>query len=121
MKISLNFDQDEFECPCSVCNNAEFKLDNLLLDNLQEVRTKIDKPLVITSGYRCTTHNIDVGGKKTSSHLKGRAADIATESSYYRFLLLRSLLTKFNRIGIGSNFIHVDVDIEKPENLIWVY
>jgi len=63
-----------------------------------------------------------VGGKETSSHLKGYAVDIKCEESPYRYLLVGGLLKAgFKRIGIGKNFIHADIDPEKVGSLIWVY
>lgn len=124
MLISRSFLRSEFECPCSLCEQSghnTFKIDNLLLDKLQEVRDEINKPVIINSGFRCPTHNTSVGGKITSSHIKGRAADIAILGSNYRYEVLRIFLSKFNRIGIGAEFIHIDCDNDKPQNLIWVY
>ncbi len=124
MLISRDFSQSEFECPCKICKESghnTFAIDNLLIDKLQEVRTELNKPVSINSGFRCPTHNKIVGGKFTSSHLKGKAADIAILGSSHRNEVLRIFLTKFNRIGIGSNFIHVDVDQDKSPNVIWVY
>lgn len=124
MLISENFLRSEFECPCVLCKEAghnTFQIDNILLDKLQEVRTELNKPVIINSGFRCPTHNKVVGGKITSSHLKGKAIDIAILGSSYRFEVLRIFPSIFNRIGIGANFIHVDVDQDKSPNVIWVY
>jgi len=78
--------------------------------------------IIITSGYRCEEHNREVGGKGTSSHPKGLAADIKCDDLSYRFLLVEALLKAgFTRIGIGKDFIHVDLDTDKTQNLIWVY
>jgi hypothetical protein len=36
--------------------------------------------------------------------------------------MIEALLTAgFNRIGISNRFIHVDVDEELPQNVIWTY
>ncbi len=76
----------------------------------------------INSGCRCIKHNAVVGGKPTSSHLIGWAADIAYAGSRRRFRLLKALLDAgFHRIGIGEEFIHVDDDPGKPGELIWLY
>jgi len=126
--IRRDFFRSEFECPCLVCtqdHHSKFVIDNLLLDKLQEVRDELNKAVIINSGFRCPTHNRTIGGKKTSSHLTGKAADVAILGSPYRYEVLRIFFTKFNRIGIGADFIHVDVDHEKLpeglEGLIWVY
>jgi uncharacterized protein YcbK (DUF882 family) len=53
-------------------------LDNLLqliFYVLQPLRDKVKRPIVITSGYRCKKVNQLTGGKTTSQHLNGKAAD----------------------------------------------
>ena len=49
---------------------------NLVTNVLQPVREKLGFPMTITSGYRSPALNKLVGGKPTSQHLKGEAADI---------------------------------------------
>jgi len=79
-------------------------------------------PLVIHSGCRCTPHNLTVGGKDDSSHLTGLAVDIRALSSPTRFRIIRSALNLgFTRIGIGSSFIHIDIDTTKPSQVFWLY
>lgn len=84
-------------------------------------------PMKITSGFRTIEHNrslIERGypASPKSSHLLGWAADISVPNSERRFLMVEALLDAgFNRIGIGKNFIHVDMDPNKPSNKIWVY
>ena len=58
-------------------------VDNLtsLIDNLLDpIREAWGKPLHVNSGYRCSALNKAVGGKPTSQHLKGEAADITAGS-----------------------------------------
>lgn len=43
---------------------------------LQPLRDKLGKPIIVTSGFRCAALNSLVGGKPTSQHLSGEAADI---------------------------------------------
>lgn len=43
---------------------------------LEEVRTIINRPIVITSGYRSPKLNERIGGAKNSAHMRGLAADI---------------------------------------------
>lgn len=43
---------------------------------LEPLRVAIDKPIRISSGYRCERLNKAVGGVYNSQHLKGQAADI---------------------------------------------
>lgn len=49
---------------------------NRLAFFLEEVRELLDKPIVINSAYRSPEVNASVGGKPTSQHCLGLAADI---------------------------------------------
>ena len=43
---------------------------------LDPLRERYGYPIMVSSGYRCARVNKAVGGKKTSQHVKGEAADI---------------------------------------------
>ena len=89
---------------------------------LDAVRKKFGKPIKINSGYRTVARNKKIDGVADSSHLKGLAADISCSNSVDRFKLLNLLLeVGFNRIGIAKSFIHVDIDKNKSQNVIWGY
>lgn len=45
---------------------------------LDPLRAAYGKPIIVTSGYRCTELNKAVGGAASSQHVKGEAADIRT-------------------------------------------
>lgn len=49
---------------------------NLTANVLQPARDIVGFPMTITSGFRCEKLNEAVGGKKSSQHMKGEAADI---------------------------------------------
>lgn len=55
-------------------------LTNLIESLLDPIREMWGKPLHVNSGYRCLALNKAVGGKPTSQHLKGEAADITAGS-----------------------------------------
>lgn len=108
----------EFSCPC--CGAWDMNHD--FLSKLDRARKYARVPFRITSGFRCPRHNAEVGGKETSSHLRGYAADIAVTSSAVRFRVVRGLMEAgFTRIGIGKTFIHVDADPDKPDWVTWLY
>jgi uncharacterized protein YcbK (DUF882 family) len=114
------FQKGEFACNCGRCVNKINIPD--FADLLDDARHRAGIPFLITSGYRCPTYNISVGGKPSSAHLKGLAADIATPTSRSRYKILWGLLTAgFDRIGIGPDFIHVDTDDSKSEEVAWDY
>jgi len=43
---------------------------------LEQVRSEVNKPIVVTSGYRSPNVNSAIGGSKNSQHMLGCAADI---------------------------------------------
>jgi len=94
---------------------------------LQEARILAGIPFVITSGWRSEEYNnklINRGypATTTSAHLKGLAADIECVSSRARFIIITSLFSVgFARIGISNKHIHVDDDVSKAKNVIWLY
>jgi uncharacterized protein YcbK (DUF882 family) len=57
-----------------VVANLTYLVENLL----DMVREKWGKPIHVNSGYRSEALNKAVGGKATSQHLTGQAADITT-------------------------------------------
>jgi len=93
-----------------------------ILSMLDAARKIYGKPMRITSGFRTKNHNKKVGGVESSSHLKGLAADIACSESRNRFDMIRALLeVGFKRLGVAGTFIHVDIDKNKSQNVIWTY
>ncbi len=72
IKIAENFKLREFECKCGC---GQVKLHSELLKRLQAIRTETGRPVRITSGYRCPSHNRAVGGAEGSRHMRGDAAD----------------------------------------------
>ena len=47
-----------------------------LAAGLERVRVVLDKPIHVTSGYRCPALNEEIGGAHDSMHMQGLAADI---------------------------------------------
>lgn len=70
-----NFEPEEFKCPCGRCTGYPTHMKKVELKHLQKIRDHFKKPMIITSGLRCSFENSRVGGVANSSHLKGYAAD----------------------------------------------
>ena len=119
MKLKY-FTINEFDSPDLV--NSGSKMESSFLLSLDKARDIAEISFRITSGYRTVTYNEKVGGVNGSSHTKGLAADISCSSSANRFIIVNALLIAgFTRIGIANNFIHVDSDLEKVQDVIWTY
>lgn len=108
-QLTENFNLQEFEC--NHCNSV--KLSSTLVTLLQALRDELRRPIVITSGYRCTLHNRAVGGAERSMHLLGMAVDIAIGPTGLSMDRLADLAESIGFTGIGTNpkkgFIHLDV------------
>lgn len=89
------------------------------LDNARHI---CKTPFRLTSAFRSKIWEQEHGRNGNSSHTKGCAIDLQVKTSAERFNIVNALLmTGFNRIGIGDNFIHVDDDKDKAQNVIWHY
>jgi len=60
-----------------------------LCKTLEQVRSLVGQPLLVTSGYRCEALNRRVGGSVSSAHVLGLAADIIAVSLTPRQLAQR--------------------------------
>lgn len=113
------FKIQEFDSP-DLRGSGAF-MDNEFLELLDDARGLAGVPFKINSGYRTESHNKKVGGKPTSSHTKGLAADIHCVNDRVRIEIVRALIeVGFTRIGIAKTFIHVDLDHDKND-AIWIY
>ncbi len=75
-----NFSRAEFECQCG-CGRIGRHPENLarVLTSAEKLRSLAKRSVNITSGYRCPTHNKEVGGVKGSYHTKNMAVDLWVE------------------------------------------
>ena len=101
--------------------NIEDNMNVDFLAKLDEAREFAGIPFIINSAYRSPSHPESIKNP-TSSHIKGLAVDISAKDSITRFKVLDALIAVgFNRIGIAGTFIHVDLDLDKSQNVIWTY
>ena len=115
MKLTNNFSLSEFECKCG-CKMPAFVKENVkeLAENLQVLRDVVGR-IDLTNAYRCKEHNADVGGATNSQHIKGKAADIKSntlspsEIASITDDLMKSEKFKLGGIGIYNTFTHVDI------------
>ena len=102
-------------------NEIENNMNKDFLFVLDEAREFAGIPFVINSAYRSPEHPLSIKNP-SSSHIKGLAVDIKATDSNTRFKIVKALIeVGFNRIGIADTFIHVDLDLDKTQNVIWTY
>lgn len=69
---------------------------------LEPARVAFGEPIYITSGYRCPVLNKAVGGKPTSQHLRGEAADLQVRGIEN----LRKLYKLINDHGVFDQLLY---------------
>lgn len=115
------FRPHEFACRCN-CGAGFNEMDPTLLAMLDELRHRVGQPLYINSAFRCRSWNAKVGGVESSSHAKGMAVDIACTDGFQRFSLVKEAMAiGFRRIGVAETFIHLDIDPDKPQEVLFLY
>ena len=74
-QLTTHFNVSEFRCKCG--GSHDTKLDTDLADKLEKLHTAMNcSKIIINSGYRCSSHDKNVGGSGTGQHVNGCAADI---------------------------------------------
>ena len=116
-----HFKSSEFSCKCGKCH-GRYGINFDLVLRLDALRKLFGSPIKVNSGYRCDEHP-ETLNNPTSSHAVGEAVDIAVKGSAARFRLLQLVFNNhlFTRIGIGEDYLHLDIDEEKTQDVVWDY
>ena len=80
------------------------------MDKLQALRSRLGKPLILTSAYRSPAHNRAVGGAKNSYHMQARAFDVRMENQNPAEFEAAARAVGFTGFGhyVSSGFMHID-------------
>lgn len=100
------------EIACKHC--GEIWVDWHALVCLQALRNQLDRPVALTSAYRCSTHNKAVGGARHSMHLVGKAFDVIIPHDIIERMKFLAIAGQkgFRGFGWYRNFIHIDTRAE---------
>ena len=123
-----HFSQSELSCHCP-CGQMEMDPD--FMERLELLRVAFDKPMKVTSAFRCPNHNAQVSKTGfTGPHVTGKSVDIAVSGQDAFDLLALAFLHHFTGLGISQKgphnkrFIHLDT-IEngpgRPRPTVWSY
>lgn len=90
--------------------NGSLKLDVHSVEMLEQLRSFIGKPMIVTSAYRDPAHNRRVGGAKGSYHLQGRAFDIRMDNHDPAQFEAAARSVGFTGFGYypSQGFMHID-------------
>lgn len=123
--ISKNFSYREFEASTTatemgICNTiTSFEVRDsikaLVLNVLQPLRDAWGKPLKINSGYRCPELNKLKGGVSNSQHMKGEAADVASDNPYELAKMAKELNLPFDQMILYPTIVHFSHKLKGPQ------
>jgi hypothetical protein len=112
IQLSTNFKSTEFDCKCKgYC--TETLIDAELITTLQKIRDHFGKAITINSGYRCKTHNKNVGGVSNSRHMEGKAADIVVKGVKPTEVAQYAESIGVRGIGLYNWGVHIDTRASK--------
>lgn len=116
--LSKDFSRAEFACKGNGCCGGSAPVHPALIAGLQELREKVGAALIVSSGFRCVTHNAKVGGAPESQHTLGMAADVLCPAGWSSERLANAAemvdVFRLGGIGIYPGRIHVDVRANGP-------
>lgn len=104
-----HFKQAEFRCRCGCgADNMEEKLIRIADD----VRDHFDRPMEVSSGRRCSSHNAKVGGVSNSRHLKGKAMDfcVVGKTAIQVLDYVKKLPGIRYAYAIDGTYVHMDIE-----------
>jgi uncharacterized protein YcbK (DUF882 family) len=123
--VQKHFSLKEFECQCNLSSCTTQIMSEALLERLGAIREELNKPLKITSAYRCSAHQEEIRKSgvstvvaKKSQHELGNAVDIQCNQVPMEKLLEISE-KYFKSIGLAKTFYHVDMRDDKVRR--WKY
>lgn len=119
------FGKNEFDCH----ETGKNKMRSEFVRILDQVRAAYGKPIIVTSGYRDSSHSIERVKKKPGEHTYGVAADLAISGKDVAPFISIAYEFGIRRFGIkqhgpqGGRFIHIgmgDRDLGFPQST-WSY
>lgn len=111
-----HFKKSEMTCKCGCgLNNTDLRL----MQVLEKIRSHFGgKPVIITSGCRCSKHNREVGGVQGSRHVLGKACDFYIKGvptsqllNYCQSLVNQGLLRyTYTNSKNMNGVVHIDIN-----------
>lgn len=125
IQVTKNFNISELEFRAVIPDQYLENAKNLLIE-MQKVRDAIQKPIIITSGYRDSAYNESIGGATQSQHILACAADCYIKDmpikEFHKIVRDGIKAQRWNFKGLGfydRGWIHVDIR-KSPHLVEWV-
>lgn len=123
--MTEHFSDDELRCKCG-CGRQEMEAEFLV--TLEAIRIAYNRPMHLSSAFRCPAHNAAVSHTGTSGpHTTGRAVDVLVSGRDAHDLICAAVEAGITGIGVSQKgphaqrFIHLD-DLEGPTRpWVWSY
>lgn len=115
-QLSQHFNVQEFKCKCG--QSHDILIAEELITNLEKLYSALNcSKIIVTSGYRCTAHDKNVGGSGSGQHTKGNAADICCYGQDGQPISSKTVCCMTQDIGFGGianineKYIYTHVDV----------
>lgn len=111
------------ELSCRHC--GQYSFDTVFLSALNHLRHVYGKPLIVTSGYRCPRHPLELDRANPGTHTTGKAIDLALTHGDALEVIVIAKNLGIQRIGVQQKgqdrFIHLDVCTDRLSPALWSY
>ena len=116
-----HFKESEWNCKCAVCNKVmPHKMDQAVMDKVEQLRVLAGRPLSLSSAYRCAKHPSEAKKATPGQHNKGLAVDVAVADGAQRMQIIKlGLELGATGIGVANSFVHLDWRKSTP--VVWTY
>ena len=103
------FEQEEFRCRCG-CGADD--MNKTLIRVADRVRGYFGRPMTVSSGRRCASHNAKVGGVSNSRHLSGKAMDfcVVGKTAIQVLDYVKQQPEIRYAYAIDGTYVHMDVE-----------
>ena len=115
-QLSAHYNVQEFRCKCG--STHDILISSELIDKLEQLHAAFHcSKIIVTSGYRCPTHDKNVGGTGSGQHTKGTAADICCYAQDGSIISSKQVCCEAQDIGftgianIDSSYQYTHVDV----------
>jgi zinc D-Ala-D-Ala carboxypeptidase len=119
-----------YEFLCSYCGTE--KMEESFVSLLDELRAALGFPMIVSSGYRCPEHPLEVVKVEPGTHTTGIASDIRVYGERAYNLVRLAIGMGFRGLGVdqfvrtpyANRFIHLDTfagDDVHPRPRTWSY